>query len=97
LSSTLTPRFRLRSHALLRTLMEHTGDGSSTSTRDLADCADVAHSFIGKLTSGEQTTATAEVASAVAARIGVDLLVLWAPVERTDSSRAVRLVRKEAG
>lgn len=87
LSNTLTLRYRLRSPQLLRDLMQHTGDGTRTTTRELAALARVHHSFIGKLLAGEQETVTAEVATSLAARIGVDLLILWSPVERTDASR----------
>lgn len=86
MSSTLTPRFRLRDPKLLRTLMQHTGDGTRTTVRDLADRASVHHSFVGKIIAGEQETVTAEVATAISRRIGVDLLVLWSPEERTTAS-----------
>jgi transcriptional regulator with XRE-family HTH domain len=68
--------------------MLHTGDGSRATVRDLADVAGVHHSYIGKLIIGEQATVTVEVASAIADRLGVDLLVLWEPVERTAKSRS---------
>jgi hypothetical protein len=87
LSNTLMPRYRLRSSRLLRDLMQHTGDGTRTTTRELAQLADVHPSFIGKLITGAQETVDANVATAVAGRIGVDLLILWSPVERTDASR----------
>ncbi|MFB7910144.1 XRE family transcriptional regulator [Kitasatospora sp. NPDC056076] len=87
MSHTLTLRYRLRSPRLLRDLMQHTGDGTRTTTRELAALAQVHHSFIGKLLAGEQETVTADVAMSMSGRIGVDLLILWAPVERTDASR----------
>ncbi|NUQ95603.1 MAG: hypothetical protein HOY79_03235 [Streptomyces sp.] len=87
MSNTLTLRYRLRSPRLLRDLMQHTGDGTRTTTRELAALAQVHHSFIGKLLAGEQETVTVDVAVSMAARIGVDLLILWSPVERTDASR----------
>nr|BFD90670.1 hypothetical protein KitaXyl93_20300 [Kitasatospora sp. Xyl93] len=96
MSNTLTVRFQLRSSELLRTLMQHTGDGTRTTTRELAQVAGVHHSFVGKLLIGAQETATAEVAGAIADRIGVDLLILWAPAERTTASRALTSVQKEA-
>lgn len=77
------PRMRLRDPALLRQLMEHTGDGTRATVRDLAAAAEVHASIIGRLLTGAQTTAPAEAAAGVAARIGVDLLVLWTPAERT--------------
>ncbi|MFI6117431.1 hypothetical protein [Kitasatospora sp. NPDC051164] len=67
--------------------MKHTGDGTHTTVRDLARHAGCHYSHIGELLNGSQETATFERASAVCSRIGVDLLVLWSPVERTDASR----------
>ena len=77
------PRMRLRSPDLLRTLMQHTGDGTRATVRDLATAAEVAPSHIGELLTGTQATASAATAASVAARIGVDLLVIWEPAERT--------------
>lgn len=77
------PRYRLHDPALLRTLMRRTGDGSRISIRELARTAQCQPSTIGKLLTAEQETVTAESAAAIARRIGVDLLVLWTPVERT--------------
>lgn len=88
--STLTLRFRLRAPQLLRQLMLHTGDGTRATVRELADVARVHHSFVGKLLAGEQETVTVGVAAAISGRIGVDLLVLWAPVERTVAASAVQ-------
>jgi transcriptional regulator with XRE-family HTH domain len=83
---TLTLRFRLRNPQLLRELMKHTGDGTRTTVRELADVAGVHHSFIGKLLAGDQETVTIGVAAAISGRIGVDLLILWSPVERADTA-----------
>ncbi|GAA4702320.1 helix-turn-helix domain-containing protein [Streptomyces youssoufiensis] len=77
------PRYRLHNPDLLRTLMRHTGDGSRASVRDLARAAGVHASLIGELLTGRQATARAEDAAAISQRIGVDLLVLWTPAERT--------------
>ncbi len=77
------PRMRLRDPDLLRTLMQHTGDGSRATVRDLADAADVHPSLVGRLLTGDQSTVPAEAAAGVCRRVGVDLLVLWAPAERT--------------
>lgn len=83
MSQSLTLRFRLRSPQLLQTIRQHTGDGTRATTRELADLAGVHPSFIGKLLKGEQETVAAKVAFAISGRCGVDLLVLWEPVERT--------------
>lgn len=90
------PRFRLHDPELLRTLMQHTGDGSRTTVRDLARCAGVHPSYISELLRGEQRTASAEAAAKVAQRIGVDVLVLWAPDERTTGAAAQLAEAKSA-
>lgn len=90
-------RFRLRSPDLLRTLLRHTGDGTRATTREIANLAGVHPSFIGKLLKGEQETVTFEVASAICHRIGVDLLVLWFPDERTASARQERHLAQVGG
>lgn len=76
------PRMRLRDPDLLRRLMQHTGDGSRATIRDLAASAGVHPSHIGELLTGAQDTASADVAAGVAQRVGVDLLVIWTPAER---------------
>lgn len=81
-----TPRWKLRSPELLRTLMKHTGNGTRTTARDLADYAGCHFSHIGELMNGSQETATYEHATAICGRIGIDLLVLWSPVERTEAA-----------
>lgn len=80
------PRFQLHDPALLRTLMRRTGDGTRTTVRDLAKVAGVHASHVGELLTGHQKTAAADVAAAISGRIGVDLLVLWSPAERTNSA-----------
>ncbi|MFI7315202.1 helix-turn-helix domain-containing protein [Streptomyces hygroscopicus] len=79
-------RFRMHDPETVRKLMRHTGDGSRTTVRDLARCAGVHPSLISELLRGEQQTASSDVAAAIARRIGTDLLVLWAPCERTASA-----------
>ncbi|MFD8936659.1 helix-turn-helix domain-containing protein [Streptomyces sp. NPDC059578] len=63
--------------------MKRTGDGKDVSVRDLAAAAGVHPSKIGHLRSGIRSTATAHEAEAISRRLGVDLLVLWAPAGRT--------------
>ncbi|MCZ4123367.1 helix-turn-helix domain-containing protein [Streptomyces sp. H39-S7] len=93
-NSTATPeeltatRYRLFQPERLRMLMERTGDGSEITIRVLAKAAGVHSSRIGELLSGKQHTTSARVAERVAARCGVDLLVLWVPDGRTTSSVA---------
>lgn len=83
--STSPPRFRLRNPELVTTLMRHTGDGTRTTVRDLARRADVHASLISRLLADNRVTVSFEVATAVSRRLGVDLLVIWMPAERTDS------------
>ncbi|MEU5091687.1 helix-turn-helix transcriptional regulator [Streptomyces sp. NPDC021356] len=66
----------------LKLLMERTGTGAPVSARKLAAAAGVAHGTIGALMSGAQRTVTEDKAKAIAARLGVDLLVLFIPMER---------------
>lgn len=68
---------------LLVLLMERTGDGSEISVRELAEATGVHPSKIGHLRTGERKTAAHAEALAIARRLGVDHLVLWAPVGRT--------------
>lgn len=76
--------------------MRRTGDGSRTTVRELARCAGVHPSYISELLRGEQQTASADAAAGVARRIGVDLLVLWAPDERTTGAAAQLAEAKSA-
>ncbi|WP_447197003.1 helix-turn-helix domain-containing protein [Streptomyces hebeiensis] len=73
----------LVSRDLLVLLMERTGDGSKISIRELAEEVGVHPSKIGHLRTGEQKTAGRAVAVGIANRLGVDELVLWAPIGRT--------------
>jgi hypothetical protein len=78
--------------------MQNTGDGTRTSVRDLAEHAGCHPSHIGELLTGEQETASYEHAVGVCRRLGVDLLVLWTPVERADAAiRNSRPLQKVAG
>jgi hypothetical protein len=77
------PRMRLRSQDLARTLMEHDGDGTRVTVRDLAAATGRHPSYVGAILTGTLNSVPAEVAAAWARRLGVDLLVLWTPDERT--------------
>lgn len=66
----------------LKTLMERTGTGEAITCRGLAEAVGVSHGTIGALMSGAQTTVPEHKAKAIAARLGVDLLVLFIPMER---------------
>lgn len=68
---------------LLRTLMRRTGTGSRITVRELAEAVDVHPSLISALLTGKQKTTAAAIGKAIAARLGVDPLVLWCPVGRS--------------
>ncbi|GAA1977130.1 XRE family transcriptional regulator [Kitasatospora viridis] len=84
-------RYTLRNPDLLRMLMQHTGTGRSVSIRDLARTARCSHGTIHNLLAGSLPAIEHPAAVAIAHRIGVDLLVLWAPV-----GRAAPLTSREA-
>ncbi|MFF1417443.1 XRE family transcriptional regulator [Streptomyces sp. NPDC058280] len=82
------PMYRLAAdRTVLRALMKRTGDGRPVSIRGLAQAAEVHHSTIGNLLTGEQESVSESVAQAVADRVGVDLGVLWERDGRTSRSR----------
>lgn len=66
----------------LKMLMERTGTGESITSRELATAVGVAHGTIGALMAGTQRVVPEPKAKAIAAVLGVDLLVLWVPMER---------------
>ncbi|MFF9844660.1 XRE family transcriptional regulator [Streptomyces sp. NPDC013740] len=80
------PKYRLVSTELLKLLMKRTGTGSAVTGRQLAKEAGVAHGTVGMLLTDARDTVFATTAQAIAQRLGVDLLVLWVPAERADSS-----------
>lgn len=79
-------RYKLVSIQLLELLMKRTGRGDAVSVRTLADRAGVPHGTIGNLLTGEQEGVLPDAAERIAAALGVDLLVLWIPVQRAASS-----------
>ncbi|MFB6948925.1 helix-turn-helix domain-containing protein [Streptomyces niveus] len=81
-----TRTYRLEDPDLLRRLMQRTGDGRAVSIRGLAEAADVHHSTIGHLLTGQQERASENLAQAIADRVGVDLAILWIQDGRTARS-----------
>ncbi|MFE0651399.1 XRE family transcriptional regulator [Streptomyces sp. NPDC059534] len=73
---------RLVDPELLRLLMQRTGTGARVTIRQLGAAAGVPHGTIGNLLAGLQESVAGESAYAIAAALGVDVLVLWIPVER---------------
>ncbi|MEV8048266.1 helix-turn-helix transcriptional regulator [Streptomyces griseoluteus] len=71
----------------LKMLMERTGTGESITSRALAEAAGVAHGTVGALMAGTQRAVPEDKAKSICAAIGVDLLVLFIPLER--AGRAV--------
>lgn len=76
--------YRLVSPELLRTLMRRTGTGEALSVRSLAARSSVGRGTIGNLLTGEQESVPEESARKIAAVIGVDLLILWVPMQRAE-------------
>lgn len=68
---------------LLVQLMKRTGDGRDVSVRELAEAAGCHPSKIDALRNGRRHRSTYGEASAIAKRLGVDLLVLWEHTGRT--------------
>ncbi|MFH9404928.1 MULTISPECIES: helix-turn-helix domain-containing protein [unclassified Streptomyces] len=66
----------------LKMLMERTGTGHAITSRGLAEAAGIANGTIGALMSGAQRTVPEAKAKAIAAALGIDLLVLFIPMER---------------
>ncbi|MGW0942942.1 helix-turn-helix domain-containing protein [Streptomyces sp. NPDC002623] len=66
----------------LKLLMERTGTGQPITSRELATAAGVAHGTVGALMAGTQRVVPEPKAKAIAAVLGIDLLVLFVPMER---------------
>lgn len=77
--------YKLLDRDLLRRLMQRTGDGSPVSIRTLAVRVGVPHGTVGNLLTGEQEAVAEDTAKRMAQVIGVDVLVLFAPIGRSVS------------
>lgn len=87
------PMYKLVSPELLKQLMDRTGTGSPISLRELARQAGIARSSLHALIHGMQEAVPANEAHGIANSIGVDLLILFAPVGRTvELTQPVRAV-----
>lgn len=80
--------YRLVSADLLRTLMRRTGTGAPVSVRVLAKKAELPHGTVGNLLTGEQESVAEDSARRIAGVIGVDVLVLFIPMERAEANTA---------
>ncbi|MFD8404623.1 hypothetical protein ACFV1G_08065 [Streptomyces anulatus] len=77
-------KYTLVNRDLLRALMQRTGTGKRTTTRQLAADIGIAHGTIGGLLTGAVQVVPESTAVDIAARIGVDLLILFVPVCRAN-------------
>lgn len=77
-----TTMYALVSGDRLKMLMERTGTGQRISAEGLARAVGVSKGTIGALMSNAQRIIGEPKAKAIAAALGVDLLVLWIPMER---------------
>lgn len=86
--STPAPMYRLVSADLLRTLMRRTGTGEPVSVRTLARKAGLPHGTVGNLMTSTQQAVAEESAHRIAGVIGVDVLVLFIPMQRAEATTA---------
>lgn len=91
------PMYRLVERELFKQLMKRTGTGRRVTTRQLAAAAGVAHGTVGNLLTGAKEDLDEPTATALAQRVGVDLLVVFEPVCRSNSTVAeyAALVRSD--
>lgn len=81
--TTHAPMYRLLDREHLRKLMQRTGTGAPMSIRDLAAASRIPRSTIHALLSGAQASVPADTAHALTQAIGVDVLILFAPIGRS--------------
>lgn len=72
----------LTSGERLKSFMARTGTGQRISADGLAEAAGISKGTVGALMSDVQRCVGESKAKAIAAALGVDLLVLWIPMER---------------
>lgn len=86
------PMYAIHKPDRLRVLMERTGTGEEITIRELAEAAGVSHGTIGALMTGTQRMVPERKARAIVDAIGVDLLVLFVPMERAGRAFVERQV-----
>ncbi|MFJ9027598.1 XRE family transcriptional regulator [Streptomyces sp. NPDC102274] len=79
--------YKLVRPRLFADLMQRTGDGSAVSVRELAARSGVARTTIGNLLTGKQDVIPDHKAAAIVRELGVDILVIFAPVGRSVRTR----------
>ncbi|MDV5145872.1 helix-turn-helix domain-containing protein [Streptomyces sp. SBC-4] len=89
------PSRRLVNPELLRLIMRRTGTGARLSIRQLAEIVDIPHQAVGRLLTGEQTDMDGTTALAIASAVGVDLDVLWIPIQRAGVRQLGQTVEPE--
>ncbi|MGW0865776.1 helix-turn-helix domain-containing protein [Streptomyces sp. NPDC002611] len=94
--SEIPTMYAVHSGERLTMLMERIGTGESISSRALAEVAGVAAGTIGALMSGTQRMVPEHKAKAITAALGVDLLVLFIPMERSGRAFIPTRPQKEA-
>jgi transcriptional regulator with XRE-family HTH domain len=82
------PPYRLVSAERLRMAMERTGTGQDISTRELALKAGISAGSVSNLCNGVRKDVPCEVAHAICAAVGVDLLFLFQPTGRAVKAEA---------
>lgn len=87
---------RLMQREALTVLMGRTGDGTPVTIRQLAEAAGCSKSTINALQTGVQLSVPDDVAKGITQRLGVDLLVLFAPEGRTTAAHDRRLAPVDA-
>lgn len=92
----LIPLFKLLDRELMARLMQRTGTGAAVTVRELASRASVPHGTIGNLLTGEQESVFLPSACAICAVLGVDLLILFAPVGRSSRHTGGRRLEMSA-
>lgn len=82
------PMYRLVDAELFKRLMERSGTGARVTYRDLAATAGVSLGTISNILNGTCKDVPFQTAAAMTQRIGVDLLVAFEPVGRSNTTPA---------
>ncbi|MGW3570181.1 helix-turn-helix domain-containing protein [Streptomyces sp. NPDC000941] len=80
--------YKLLEPDLMQRLMRRTGTGAKITIRELAEAVGVPHGTIGNLLTGEQESVPSDIAHRITRKIGVDVLILFAPAGRSSGERS---------